>query len=97
MDSLLDFTNRIVLITGAGSGFGRLLAKGLAERGAKLVLTDIDEKGLQAITDELLPITDVEMLTGDISSEALNKELVDVALAKFGRLDIAVNLSLIHI
>jgi NAD(P)-dependent dehydrogenase (short-subunit alcohol dehydrogenase family) len=91
MDSLLDFTNRIVLITGAGSGFGRLLSKGLAERGAKLILTDIDETGLQAITDELLPITDVEMLTGDISSETLNKELVDIALAKFGRLDIAVN------
>jgi NAD(P)-dependent dehydrogenase (short-subunit alcohol dehydrogenase family) len=91
MDSLLDFTNRIVLITGAGSGFGRLLSKGLAERGAKLILTDIDETGLQTITDELLPITDVEMLAGDISSEALNKELVDIALAKFGRLDIAVN------
>ena len=42
MDSLLDFSGQVALITGAGSGFGRLLSKGLAERGCKLVISDID-------------------------------------------------------
>ena len=37
MDSLLDFSNKVILITGAGSGFGRLLAEGLGSRGAKPV------------------------------------------------------------
>ena len=48
MDSLLDFSNKVILITGAGSGFGRLLAEGLGSRGAKLVLSDINEENLAA-------------------------------------------------
>ena len=41
------FTNRLVLITGAGGGLGRALALGFAQEGARLVLTDIDESGLR--------------------------------------------------
>ena len=53
MDSLLDFSDHVVLITGAGSGFGRLLAQGLALRGAKLVLSDINEHALTEVRHSL--------------------------------------------
>ena len=100
MDSLLDFSNKVILITGAGSGFGRLLAEGLGSRGAKLVLSDINEENLAACRADVASYTDVVTKAGDIASEALNKALVELAKDKFGRLDIAINnagLSLIHI
>ena len=91
MDALLDFTGNTVLITGAGSGFGRLLSMGLASRGAKLVLTDIAESALEDTRKDVSELTDVVALAGDIAKESLNKQLVELALEKFGRLDIAVN------
>lgn len=91
MDALLDFTGNTVLITGAGSGFGRLLSMGLASRGAKLVLTDIAESALEGTRRDVSELTDAVALAGDIAKESLNKQLVELALETFGRLDIAVN------
>ena len=42
----MRFTDRLVMITGAGGGLGRALASGFAREGARLVLTDVDESGL---------------------------------------------------
>ena len=41
-----SFTDKVVVITGAGSGIGRALARDLAGRGARLALSDQDEAGL---------------------------------------------------
>lgn len=92
MDPLLDFTNHTVLITGAASGFGRLLAIGLANRGANLVLGDIDESEL-AETVKQLNISDDRVVTmkNDVSSEAECAAMVKAAVDTFGKLDSAVN------
>lgn len=92
MDALLDFTDKVTLITGAASGFGKLLAEELAPRGAKLVLADFNAEGLEGVVSQLKADGyDVASLVGDVADEAHAKDLVALAVSEFGRLDIAVN------
>lgn len=92
LDPLLDFSGKVVLITGAASGFGALLAQELGARGASLVLGDINEVGLTSVVEGLqandIP---VQAMQCDVSSEADCAGLVELAKGHFGRLDIAVN------
>lgn len=44
---------RVILITGAASGFGKACAVAFAKKGAKLVLGDVDEKGLKVVKTEV--------------------------------------------
>ncbi len=92
MDALLDFTGKTAMITGAASGFGRLLAQGLAARGCNLVLGDINQEELQQTVNSLsLGDNNAVTLPCDVSQELQVKAMVDKALSEFGRLDIGVN------
>lgn len=92
MDSLLDFTGKTALITGAASGFGKQLAGELAKRGANLVLADFNQAGLAETAAEVEALgAKVVTLVGDIAEESHSEELVSTAVSTFGRLDIAVN------
>ncbi len=92
MDSLLDFSNKTALITGAASGFGKLLATELGQRGANLVLADFNTEGLNATAQEARALgAKVASLSGDVSEESHAEALVALAVAEFGKLDIAVN------
>lgn len=92
MDPLLDFTDKVVLITGAAQGFGKLLAESLAERGAKLVISDVKEPEVFAVAEALKSKgTDVIAMRTDVSSSDDCKAMVDAATEVYGRLDIAVN------
>ena len=53
MDPLLDFSGKVAIITGAAQGFGQLLAQELANRGAKLVISDINEAGVHKVADDI--------------------------------------------
>ena len=92
MDELLDFSGQVALITGAGSGFGRLLTLGLVKRGCRLVISDIDENNL-AQTLELAGDKAGQIISQrcDVAKEDDCKAMVDSALQHFGRVDIAVN------
>jgi NAD(P)-dependent dehydrogenase (short-subunit alcohol dehydrogenase family) len=91
MDKLLDFSDSVGLITGAGSGFGRALAMALHERGAKLVLTDINESGLQSTASLLPDSSKVLTIACDVAQEDSSIDSVALAMKEFGRLDFAVN------
>jgi NAD(P)-dependent dehydrogenase (short-subunit alcohol dehydrogenase family) len=80
---------RVVFITGAGSGFGRGLAKALDAKGNLLCLTDINGTNLQETAAELThaPLC----LTFDVSQEADFAEAITACVEHFGRLDAIVN------
>ena len=86
------FRNQVILITGAASGFGRLLAQKLAGAGAKLALGDCDSNGLQNL-DKALRANGSQLvsLDCDVTRSVDMVALVDAAVKAFGRLDIAVN------
>lgn len=88
----MRFTDQIVLITGAASGFGRLAAQRFASEGAKLSLSDISENEL-AETADLVRTLDAEVVASrvDVSCEADVAQQTGLALERFGRLDIAIN------
>jgi len=92
MDPLLDFTGKSALITGAAQGFGLLIAESLAQRGAKLVISDINEAGVKDVAKTLSAKGyDVIAVACDVSKEDQCKNMVDVAIKEYGKLDIAIN------
>lgn len=92
MDPLLDFSGQVAMITGAASGFGRLLSQGLAARGCNLVIGDINQQELDNTVSSLtLTNNKVEAMLCDVSDELQVKAMVERAMSVFGRLDIGVN------
>jgi NAD(P)-dependent dehydrogenase (short-subunit alcohol dehydrogenase family) len=92
MDPLLDFTGKVAVITGAAQGFGKLLAEALAQRGARLVISDINEAGVQQVADDIASTgAEVFALKCDVSNNEDCKAMVNAAIENFGRVDIGVN------
>lgn len=85
-----DLKNRVIAVTGAGSGIGRALALGLARRGAKLALADRDQVGL-AETSRMLGNYPHLVDAFDVTDDARLKGWVERAAAEFGKLDGIVN------
>ncbi|WP_331372962.1 SDR family oxidoreductase [Sinorhizobium chiapasense] len=83
---------KIAIITGASSGIGRAAAALFSREGAKLVVTARRERELKELVQEIEDAGgEAAILAGDIRDEALNEALVDVAIRRFGGLDIAFN------
>lgn len=92
MDPMLDFTDKVAVITGAASGFGKLLARELGVRGARVVIGDINAAELDKVAADLeAEGIDAAARRCDVSSEQDCQALVDTALQLYGRLDMAVN------
>lgn len=89
---ITTFSNQVVLITGAASGFGKLLAERLAASGASLILGDRNIDALQEVAEQLRSQgAPVLAKTCDVSVAADVKQLVEAGVEQFQRLDIAVN------
>jgi NAD(P)-dependent dehydrogenase (short-subunit alcohol dehydrogenase family) len=85
----MQFDGKVVLVTGAAGGFGSRTAERFSEEGALLVLADRDEDGLADVAAALPG--QVVALAGDVTDPEYHDALVDLALAEFGALDVAVN------
>ncbi|MBV9717397.1 MAG: SDR family NAD(P)-dependent oxidoreductase [Solirubrobacterales bacterium] len=78
--------NRVWLITGASSGFGRALAEAALGRGDRVVATARDPGRLNLAADDA-----VQVIALDVTDPAERLSAVDQALARFGRIDVLVN------
>src|ERR1700676_4078724 len=85
-------SNQVVLITGALTGIGRAAAMAFAKRGAKLVVSGRRDEAGKALAKELRSLgSEAEFINADVRKEDDVRAMVDKTVAKFGRLDVAVN------
>lgn len=92
MNPVYDFSGQVALVTGASSGMGLATARAFAQAGAAVVLAAHHEAELRAATEELHEAGHKVLgVTCDVSDEAQVAEMVDRAVATFGRLDMAFN------
>jgi len=86
----LSYTGRTVLITGAGRGVGRAHALAFAERGAGVVVNDVDDTA-DAVTGEILAAGGSAIAhRGDAADPDVASDAVAQGIARFGRLDAVV-------
>jgi NAD(P)-dependent dehydrogenase (short-subunit alcohol dehydrogenase family) len=88
----ITFENKVVLITGATSGIGKVSALAFAESGAKVVISGRREAEGQAVVDEIKAAGgEAKFIRADVAKEADVEALIAGTLATFGRLDVAFN------
>jgi len=90
MTARLDGKN--VIITGAGSGFGRAAALLFAREGARIVVADIDQEGADGTVQAIAAAGGQAIaMVGDVSSADTATRLVEIAVSHFGQLDVLIN------
>jgi NAD(P)-dependent dehydrogenase (short-subunit alcohol dehydrogenase family) len=84
--------NPVVLVTGGLSGIGRAAAIAFAKKGAKVVVAGRHDDAGKALVKELRSLgSEAEFINADVRKEEDVRALVDNTVARFGRLDVAVN------
>jgi 3-oxoacyl-[acyl-carrier protein] reductase len=82
---------KTALVTGAGRGIGRAIAKRLVDAGARVMMNDLDEEMLLESEAELAKPDRVSRVTGDLTDPAIPELIVQATLAEFDSIDIIVN------
>jgi 3-oxoacyl-[acyl-carrier protein] reductase len=82
---------KTALVTGAGRGIGRAIARRLVAAGANVMVNDLDEKFLLESEAELGRPGKVSHVTGDLTDPAIPEMIVHATLTEFGAIDIIVN------
>jgi len=84
--------SKVVLITGALTGIGRATALAFAREGARIVVSGRHDDAGQALAIELRALgAEAEFVRADVRNDDDVRVLVDRTVARFGRLDVAVN------
>ncbi|GKT84153.1 ABA 4 protein [Colletotrichum tofieldiae] len=91
-----SFADKVIAVTGAGSGIGRATAIYLAHRGASLALSDLKKTNVDAVVAEILvdhPGAKIVVSAVDVSNPNQVKSWIDQTIETFGRLDGAANIA----
>ncbi|WP_420609586.1 SDR family oxidoreductase [Candidatus Poriferisodalis sp.] len=90
----MRFDGKRVIVTGGASGFGRAISEGFAERGARVMVTDIDAEGAATVAKGL---EGAESFRLDVTEEAPHVELAQLMVDTWGGIDIvAANAGFAH-
>ena len=88
----MDFNDKVVIVTGGGQGIGRCIAQTFAEKGAKVVIADIDdEAGIENEKYIKSKGGDCLFVHTDVSLEEDVRNLVDKTIKTYGKIDILIN------
>ena len=84
--------NKVAIVTGGGRGIGEAACKLLAQAGAKLVVTDIDDDAANSVAKSIIDEGgEAIAIKHDVSSESAWQNVMDQTIESFGRLDVLVN------
>jgi len=84
--------DRVVIITGAGQGIGRVFAKAFAKAGARVVIAELNEQRAEAVAEEILRMDgQVLAVTTDVADPASIEEMVRIVEDDWGRIDVLIN------
>ena len=90
--NFLDITDRVIAVMGGTSGLGRVMALGLAEAGAHVVVTGRRQAMVDEVSEAVRALgRETLNRTTDVASRESIDEFRDAVVAKFGRVDVLVN------
>lgn len=87
----MNFTDKVILVTGAASGIGADTARRFASLGAKVVLVDVNSKGMSEVVEKIKGDKSATPLaiTADLRTDG--ERVINEAIHHFGKLDVLVN------
>jgi 3-oxoacyl-[acyl-carrier protein] reductase len=84
--------DKITIVTGAASGFGKGIAERFAAEGARVVASDIDAANGEGVVQQIVAAGgNARFVRADVSKDADVKSMVEFAIAEYGGLDVVVN------
>ena len=88
----MKLTDKVAIVTGAGSGIGRAIALRFAKEGANVVVADVDLEWANKVVDEIKTLNSRAIATKtDVKKSREVNQMVKAALDEFGKIDILVN------
>ena len=92
MSNHFDLTDRVVVITGAGQGIGRVFANGFAECGAQVVVAELNAEAGESVAQSIRDAGGTATaITTDVADEASTLALAERTVDEFGRIDVLIN------
>ncbi len=86
-----DLKDKVAIVTGAGRGIGRIIAKHLLEAGMSVVLADMNEQLLEKTNEELCSLGPTLQVQCDVTREQDIEQMVAATMGRFERIDALIN------
>jgi NAD(P)-dependent dehydrogenase (short-subunit alcohol dehydrogenase family) len=84
--------DRVVIITGAGQGIGRVFAKAFARAGSRTVIAEVNEKTAASVSAEIMAAGGQALAVAtDVAEETSIKEMIGIVEDQYGRIDVLIN------
>ncbi len=88
----MRFEDKVVVVTGAGSGIGRACAENFAAEGAKVAVVDINKSSADAVVEQIKSTgRQAAAIIADVSKASDAEKIAQEAVARFGGIDCLVN------